>query len=386
MDVRSRTIWQVAAGDKDRDYSRILLDWDVIAIGPGEFGAWPECRQGILNAGYEERQTTILQRFCEDIKAGDLVVLRLGTMDVLGVGEVFGDYEWLDDFGDIDGWDLQHVRRVKWFWKSDGNPKKFPAYTLKWGDSVLTLTSEEVKTWIAEIQRTGPIDADSLRKFPVTCVHNTPVAQTNQARINNFLFDRGLSARSIDAIMNEMNELIRLAKWYYRAKNPPSEHETVAYLVIPLLGALGWTRQQMAIEWNNVDVALFSTMPRSDQNLVVAVEAKRKDNSCLNARSQAEYYASQPGRERCKRIIVTDGIRYGVYLRKEDGSFPEKPQAYLNLTRMMDSYPILECKGAQVALLMMSYGWDKSYEEYQDLLAEGGLWHGSQKAPGHAAP
>lgn len=373
MDVDGRTIWQVAAGDTDRDYSRILLDWDVVAVGPGEFGAWPGCQPRILEGGYKQNQNTILRRLCEDMKAGDLVVLRLGTMDVLGVGEVVGDYEWLDDFGDIDGWDLQHVRRVKWLWKSGAEPKKFPAHTLKWGDSVLTMTSDEVKNWIKAMPTGAPVGVSDLRKLPESCVHNAPVAQISPGVINNFLFDKGMSAQSIDALMKEMSELVRLAKWYYRAENPPSEYETVAYLAVPLLKALGWTQQKMAIEWNKVDVALFSAMPRCDQNLVVAVEAKRRGNSCLTARSQAENYASQQGRKHCKRIIVTDGIRYGVYLRKEDDSFPEKPQAYLNLTRMMDHYPILECKGAHMALLMMSHGWDKSYEEYQKSVTDGGL-------------
>ncbi len=34
---------------------------------------------------------------------GVLVVLRLGTSDVYGVGEVVGDYQWVDEFGDGDG-------------------------------------------------------------------------------------------------------------------------------------------------------------------------------------------------------------------------------------------------------------------------------------------
>ena len=43
----------------------------------------------------------------------------------------------------------------------------------------------------------------------------------------------------------------------------------------------------MAIEWNKVDVALFNQLPRADENLGVVVEAKKKDNSCLTAKSQA---------------------------------------------------------------------------------------------------
>ena len=72
----------------------------------------------------------------------------------------------------------------------------------------------------------------------------------------------------------------------------PSEFETVAYLVVPLLRHLGWTPQRMAVEWNRIDVALFDAMPRANDNLAVAVEAKKRDDSCLSARGQAEGYAS----------------------------------------------------------------------------------------------
>lgn len=112
----------------------------------------------------------------------------------------------------------------------------------------------------------------------------------------------------------------------------------------------------MAIEWQKVDVALFNKLPRSNENLSVVVEAKQKDKSCLNALSQAKYYAEQKGRDSCQRLIVTDGLRYGVYLRGEK-AFAGSPEAYLNLARMRASYPILECRGAQEAFLMMSADW-----------------------------
>jgi predicted Mrr-cat superfamily restriction endonuclease len=56
---------------------------------------------------------------------GDLVVLRVGTAKVAAVGQVVGNYEWHDGFGDVDGWNLQHVRRVRWLWKNPVSPKAF---------------------------------------------------------------------------------------------------------------------------------------------------------------------------------------------------------------------------------------------------------------------
>ncbi|MGH7493127.1 MAG: hypothetical protein ACREOO_12110 [bacterium] len=154
--------------------------------------------------------------------------------------------------------------------------------------------------------------------------------------ISEHLFDQGIAASSIDALIAQMDELVRIANWYRRTRGSASESETIAYLVVPLLRTLGWTPQKMAVEWNKVDVALFDQMPREDSHLVTTVEVKQIGYSCLSARSQAESYAEQKGRERCRRLIVTDGLRYGVYVREPGKKFPKNPQAYLNLTRMLD--------------------------------------------------
>ncbi len=132
------------------------------------------------------------------------------------------------------------------------------------------------------------------------------------------------TSASITALLNEIGELTRIAKWYQRA-NKPSEHETVAYLVVPLLRALGWTPQRMAVEWNRV------------------------------AMSQAMSYSD--GKTACHRLIVTDGLRYGVYTRIK--AEPFQLHAYLNLTRLRHSYPIYECSGAEEALLAMAPEWQK---------------------------
>lgn len=145
--------------------------------------------------------------------------------------------------------------------------------------------------------------------------------------------------------------MIRIAKWYKKYSNP-SEFETVAYLAIPLLRALGWTPQKMAIEWNNVDIALFNNLPRTDENLNVVVEAKKKGNLCLTAFSQAQSYAN--GKENCHRLIVTDGLRYGVYIKQEENF---ELYAYFNITRLKLRYPIYECFGVNEALKAMTPEW-----------------------------
>jgi len=355
MDIQGKTIWQVAAGDTNRNYADLCLKWDVILNGPGSEGPWPDCIP-TLQKEWElsSRKITDLRRFCVDIKDGDIVVLRLGTTDILGIGLVVGNYEWRQEFDDVDGWDLQHIRRVRWVWQDDKNPKRFDTYTLKLGDTVQSMDSDAVKKWLESLD----IDVSSYNRPLVDIPSFSTVADGKLVdfdTISEYLFDQGVASSSIQKLLDEIDELIRIAKWYQRAGNP-SEFETVAYLAVPLLRALGWTPQKMAVEWQNVDLALFTRLPRADDNLSVVVEAKPKGMSCLSAKSQAQFYAEQKGREACQRLIVTDGIRYGVYLRK-DGSFPDNPTAYLNLTHMRSSYPILDCHGAKEALLLMSSDW-----------------------------
>ena len=350
MDISNKVVWQQAAGDTDRDYSDLFLQWDVILGGPGYAGAWPDCKQRLLNDKWSAHKVTDLGRFSGKMADGDLVVLRMGTSKVLGVGQVVGGYEWREEFGDIDGWDLQHVRRVRWLWKAADPPKTFDTWALKQGDVTQRLSGGSVIDWLAKLAI--PDDAFSRPLIEL------PAAKDNEIdvhRISEFLFDHGVASASITNLLNEIGELVRIAEWYKRS-GKPSEHETVAYLVVPLLRALGWTPQRMAVEWNRVDVALFDQLPRCDESLRVVVEAKKMGNSCLTAKSQAMSYAE--GKDECHRLIVTDGLRYGVYVRK--GKEPLRLYAYLNLTRLRGDYPVYPCNGAEDALLTMAPEWKPS--------------------------
>jgi len=98
--------------------------------------------------GWTATKAGIIRRFAEDISPGDIIVLRVGTQYVYGVGEIVGDYDWSDLFSDVQGWDLQHFRRVRWLWHQDGEPEVFPVYSLKLGSSVQYLISLEVRRWL----------------------------------------------------------------------------------------------------------------------------------------------------------------------------------------------------------------------------------------------
>lgn len=348
MNIENKVIWQQACGDTNRDYSELCIEWDAILNGPGNAGPWPECETALRADERSSRKITDLRRFSEEMKDGDLVVLRLGTATVHAVGQIVGSYEWHEGYGDIDGWDLQHIRRVRWLWSNFSTPKVFDKYDLKLGDTTQRLNRGPVTEWLLSL--TIPEDAlvRPLAELPASLNRD----EISVSEISEFLFDHGVASASITNLVNEIGELIRIAKWYQRA-GMPSEHETVAYLVVPLLRALGWTPQRMAVEWNHVDLALFEQLPRSDQSLRVVVEAKKMDSSCLSAKSQAMAYAN--GKVGCHRLIVTDGLRYGIFVRKDLESF--HLYAYMNLTRLRFDYPVYNCKGAEDALLAMAPEW-----------------------------
>jgi hypothetical protein len=193
------------------------------------------------------------------------------------------------------------------------------------------------------------VPADAFTCPLVTLPLSPQENEASLAMISEHLFDHGVASSSISTLLDEIGELERLAKWYQRS-SMPSEYETVAYLVVPLLRALGWTPQRMAVEWNNVDLALFDQLPRIDDTLTIVVEAKKMDKSCLTAVSQAMSYGN--GKPGCHRLIVTDGLRYGVYVRSKLEAF--RLYAYMNLTKLRHDYPVLECKRAGDALLAMA--------------------------------
>lgn len=351
--------WQQAAGDTNRNYAAICVKWGVILNGPGYCGSLLHDGPEILREnGYSSKKVTDLKRFAFEMNDGDVVVLRLGTSIVKAVGIIVGDYQWNDTFCDIDGWDLQHVRRVHWFWRDDvDGPVKFNTYDLKQGDTTQVLTSDTVIDWVNCLSI--PDDCLTLPELPVSLDRDVTIDD-----LSEYLFDNGVANNTIKNLVEQIDELIRIAKWYKKFDNP-SESETVAYLIVPLLRALGWTPQKMAIEWNRVDIALFDSLPRSDSALSVVVEAKKRDTSCLSALSQAESYAKS--RPQCERLIVSDGIRFGIFVKHSDKFVLH---SYMNLTRLMRSYPVYGCGGIMESMLAMTPEWQRNVEQINQLPAE----------------
>ena len=366
-----RKIWQESAGDSERVYVDACLRHDVILNGPGGFGSWPNCKDALIEYGERIKINKVkkaedLRRFAEDMKEGDIVILRTGTNLVHAIGIISGKYIWNDLFSDVDGWDLQHVRRVKWVWdksSNGGNPKVFPTNSLKQGDTTQLLGTlplrKPILDWLKSLQLNYEKVSLKVRDLP------KPSREVTLDEIGEFLFDKGVSSNSIENLKESIDDLQMIARWYDNDSNlKPSEFETEAYLIIPILRKLGWTPQKMALEYKSmkekgrrIDIVLFSNLPRSTENIVALIEAKRKGNSVFRAFEQAEDYAK--AKSGINRLIVTDGIRYGVYLKCGEGW---SLHAYMNLTRFKKEYKIYGCLGISEALWVMSPEWTKGFK------------------------
>lgn len=354
--------WQHSGGNGIRNYVDICLKYGVILSGPGYAGYLDD--ESILRLksdGVTQEKINVLIRFRDSIRVGDFVVLRVGLTNIYGVGIVIGEYEWSNIFSDVDGWDLQHFRRVKWLMNNNDASviKSFPNMKIKRGLTTQELNSLEVIEWIKTL------DLNNQNKKELPKLPQESVSEVSIEEISDYLFSKGVSGTTVRNLIETLSDLHMIAKWYKKVENP-SEFETQSYLIIPLLRVLGWTPQKMAIEYSvaesgdkqRIDIAIFGKLPRDSKNLIVIVEAKKIGDSCLTAYTQAAKYAKSY--KLCNRLIVSDGLRYGIFVKNDTGF---SLSAYMNLTSFKDNYEIYECFGIKEALWLMSPEWTDN-EEY----------------------
>ena len=356
MDMNGKTVWQHAAGDQGHNHVPLCLKWNVIVTGPGT-KRWRD-----YTDGEKRKERAEVRRLCDEMCPGDIVVLKMGLSRLHGIG-VVGNYEFVDEFNDIDGWELGHARRVRWLHR-DCHGFETNVFTRS---TTTRLYAESALAWIRETL--DPIDDDGCWRDvePLDFRANDGSSFKLKAdELATYLFEKGLPSDAIRALLDRKSSFVQMAEWYWTQR--ASEHETVCHLVVPLLKVLGWTPQKIALEHKRIDAALFTRLPREDKNLALVVEAKALHQACLGAFGQAKDYAeTYPN---CKRIIVTDGLRYGVYVR-EGGKWPKtpEPRAYLNVRRLRSSYPIYGygdngIPGAKEAIHAMTPGWMPEHDAW----------------------
>ena len=108
MPAALNAIWQLSGGQSTRPYADVFLKYGVGLIGPGDAGVWKPDRED------DEFEGGFVRRFASEMEVGDVVLLRTGIASIAAVGVVASEYQYLDQFDDVNGWDLQHARRIRW--------------------------------------------------------------------------------------------------------------------------------------------------------------------------------------------------------------------------------------------------------------------------------
>lgn len=327
------TVWQVACGEPQRDYRDVFFKHDVMLIGPGDPGVFEESTytQALKNKELGKGRYSQISSFKDSPEPGDIVLMRLGHK-VVGVGVIpeSEGYGWSSAFSDVKEWDLQHYRRVLWgdsrlIKIAQGKHNLFSNY--KQQPAFTRVHEPRILNRIKLIE--GKLPSRRLKSMP-----EDEKALTNE-EFGKELFQAGLSNESVEKAIEAIEKACRLQNWYWNDDVDPSEHELVAHMTVPLMLALGWSEQLMAVEWKKIDLAFFDRAPRKESNCVMICEAKRPNNSLESALEQAQEYVRKRKLFRCKKLLITSGTRLLIYTR--NGKDWQR-HGYVNLQRLRKNY------------------------------------------------
>lgn len=326
------TVWQVAAGtpNEGRNYE------------------WAFLRYGLAFAGGSDNERVL----AEYVQPGDVVILKRGTSQIRAVGRVVerngvasgkSDKAWLRDF---DGWDLPAYCHVEWHEPPDGQPVATKGLTRTTAQGV---GKKSIKEQAHRL----------LDEWPARTEYDPEPEATEEVtddQILTGLIREGLSPTQAEDLTAAVRRIRLLARYYQRETDwMISEHETRAFLILPLLTALGWSEQQIRIEYHTkagrLDAVCF-TKPlheARDEDCALILESKSFRHGLDVAHAQAKRYAKAlPG---ARSVVVSNGYCYKVYLRDDEGAFSDEPHAYLNLLHPTSAYPLDPSKGGAVEVL-----------------------------------
>ncbi len=331
-------VWQIACGEKGRRYDKLFLDHDVMFLGPGRFGPYSEDAYERNPAALAEGKGKIkyIRQFATNVHRKDIVLLRAGYR-VLSVGRVMGEYEYSPIFDDVYGWDVEHSRRVAWQKQHDealaalqresplfAGRKQIPTFTRVHDTAVL----DRVRHLFSQTERRDLLPLPRLPESPMT-----------PEQLSDALFREGLSYDASLQVERAVRKLRGLLDWYGGARSPdrPTEHEVVAHMILPLLLALGWSEQLLAIEWKKIDLAGFIRTPTTPESCGLVCEAKGMDNPLQDVAQQAIGYCDAHQLVNCCKILVGDGGYFSLY-RKRAGVWEAEPSGYVSLRKLRRNY------------------------------------------------
>ncbi|MDQ3507389.1 MAG: type I restriction enzyme HsdR N-terminal domain-containing protein [Actinomycetota bacterium] len=345
--------WQVGSGSGDRDYSEECIDLGMAFVG-----------------GDKDPM--------RDVDEGDVIVLRRGINQIIAVGEVVEhptekqvkgshDIEWLRDFV---GWDLPNYCYVKWY----EAPEDLSQVKGLVPRSLARIKEREIKERADEILALGNPPVGEPGKDV-----NEP-EEIEFDEIQSYLISEGLENNFAGDFVNRLTQIQGVANQYYDSgyKNWPDvqEDEVRAFLVVPLLKALGWDERRIRLELTpsklgiksgkRIDIACFSSpyeageKDSNRENCAFLIEVKRFTSGVTtDAPDQVKKYAE--GISGCRMVMVSNGYCYKAFIREDDESFSEIPAAYLNIRKPSRNFPLNEDikGGLELLRLMLPQTWQR---------------------------
>lgn len=326
-------VWQIATGEPGRDYQDIFFDYDVMILGPSDPG---DARAAEYADGVPNSKGSQVHSFCSRPGPGDRVLMRSGKR-IISVGQIPRDpdaqYSFLDDFACVYGWDLCHTRRVIWA------PRELDlgafADVYKHAKQKPSFTAVHEPHIVAAAEAVPGKHLDR----PLLPLPEIDTSMFDDDSLGVALFQSGISNRNIEEIIRVLAQAERLCSWYSSRDcgRSPTENEIVSHIVLPLLLGLGWSHQQIAVEWKRVDMALFKTTPTTEDTCVMIVEAKGLGNALTDVVHQALRYVESLGLRKVEQVVTTDGPNLFVY-KKRKGNWDLDPAGYLSVSRLQRQY------------------------------------------------
>lgn len=340
-------VWQIATGEPGRDYRELFFDHDIMILGPSNLG---NALKNNYADGIPNSPGSQVHSFAHKPKPGDRVIMRFAH-DVIGIGQIpqiDKPYSFVETFKCVYGWDLCHCRRVTWAQGYDlgdlasvfQNAKQKPSFT------------QVHEKYILDMVRSidNSVFERTLNEMP-----NIDISVYTEESFGIELFRAGISNKNINDILSALEQAERLCSWYrseHCGRNPPSENEVVSHITIPLFLGLGWSHQQIAVEWNKVDIAFFKNLPTKKENCVMVLEAKGLGTALSEVLDQPQGYVNNLDLRNTKYILTTDGANLFVYGRSNDGWNPN-PIGYISVLSPQKQYVLPKHTNLVETLVML---------------------------------
>lgn len=125
---------------------------------------------------------------------------------------------------------------------------------------------------------------------------------------------------------------------HYEPANRPTEHEVVAHIILPMLLALGWSEQLLAVEWHKIDLAIFNGTPTDAPRCKLVCEAKSMEHGLQDDFQQAAGDVERHGLTEYNTIVLANGGRFYLFRRHPGSTWTAEPDGYLNVLKIREDH------------------------------------------------